>query len=67
MATFWRPVKIGYDFGLLFTAICPFDGDLFAIFLPNMSTLCFDIFQNALKEHIEQKTGKVAQIDLHNY
>jgi hypothetical protein len=52
------PVKIGYDFGLLYVALCPNDGDLFAMFLPNMNVLCFDIFQTALVKHVEQKIGK---------
>lgn len=55
------PVKIGYDFGLLFVALCPFDGDVFVMFLPNMNVLCFDIFQKSLLEHIAQKTNKSSQ------
>jgi len=42
-------------------ALCPFDGDVFAMFLPNMNVLCFDIFQKSLLEHIAQKTNKCIQ------
>jgi transposase len=57
------PMKIGYDFGLLYAAVCPFNGDLFAMFLPNMNIICFDIFQNALLEHIEQKVKAREEVE----
>ena len=44
------PVKLGYEFGYLYTAICPYNGDLFAMFLPNMKRTCFDIFAQNLAE-----------------
>jgi len=50
-----RPVcsiKIGYDYGLLYTAICPYNGDLFALFLPRMNVACFDMFADALAKHV---------------
>lgn len=49
-------VKIGYDFGLLYTALCPYNGDLFAMFLPNMKTVCFDIFVKGILEHTQKQT-----------
>jgi hypothetical protein len=49
------PVKIGYDFGLLYLALCPYNGDIFAMFLPNMDVVCFDIFTQKLQEHVGQK------------
>lgn len=55
------PVKIGYDFGLLYTAICPYDGDIFAMFLPNMDVVCFDIFQDLLVQHVKEKVSNEAQ------
>ena len=54
------PIKIGYQFGHLFTAICPYNGDLFAAFLPSMTTECFQIFTNQLLEH----TGKATTLVL---
>ncbi len=50
------PVKIGYDFGLLYAALCPYNGDLFAMFLPTMQTACFDIFVQGLLEHTQKPT-----------
>lgn len=53
-----RPVcriKLGYEFGYLYTAICPYNGDLFAMFLPNMTTTCFDIFVQNLAQHAQKK------------
>lgn len=48
-------VKIGYDYRLLYTALCPYNGDLFAMFLPNMTAVCFDIFVQNLLEHTKNK------------
>ena len=44
-------VKIAYEFGYLYCAICPFTGDLFALLLPSMKKECFEIF---LKEFERQ-------------
>lgn len=49
-------VRIGYEYGLLYTAICPYNGDLFALFLPNMTTACFEAFSQALLQHRQQPT-----------
>ena len=49
------PVRIGYEFGLLYVAVCPYNGDLFAMFLPNMKTESFDIFVQSLIEHTQAK------------
>jgi transposase-like protein len=54
------PIKIGYQFGHLFTAICPYNGDLFAVFLPSMTTECFQLFTSQLLEH----TGKATTLVL---
>ena len=45
------PSRIGYAFGHLFTAICPATGDLFAMFLPNMTRECFQLFTQQFREH----------------
>lgn len=47
-------VKIGYEFGYLYTAICPFTGDLFCVMLPNMKTECFQIFIREFQAHLAQ-------------
>ncbi len=49
------PVRIGYEFGLLYVALCPYNGDLFAMLLPDMSGLCFDLFRQGLIEHTGQR------------
>lgn len=38
------PVKIAYEFGYLYCALCPFSGDLFCLLLPTMRKECFEIF-----------------------
>ncbi len=45
------PVKIGYEFGYLYCAICPRAGDLFCLLLPNMKKECFQIFIDEFKLH----------------
>ena len=45
------PVGIGYEWGLLYVALCPYNGHLFAMLLPNMNTLCFTVFRQALLEY----------------
>lgn len=45
-------VKIGYEFGYLYTAICPFTGDLFCLLLPNMKKQCFEIFLREFQAHL---------------
>ena len=38
------PVKIGYEFAYLYLALCPYSGEIFAMFLPFMSKECFLLF-----------------------
>ena len=38
------PVRIGYEFGYLYTAINPYRGDIFCLMLPSMSKECFAVF-----------------------
>jgi transposase len=54
------PLRIGYEFGHLFTALCPSTGDLFAMFLPNMTRECFQIFAQQFSQH----TGKATTLVL---
>lgn len=54
----WKPcgerpvcrIKLGYEFGYLYTAICPYNGDLFAMFLPNILIFLPKILPNTLKK-----------------
>jgi len=38
------PMKINYEYFYLYAAIDPFTGHLFALFLPNMKRVTFEIF-----------------------
>ena len=53
------PIKIGYQLGHLFTAICPYNGDLFAVFLPSMTIECFQVFTQQLLAHTSKATTLV--------
>lgn len=46
------PVKIGYEFGYLYCALCPFTGDLFGLLLPNMRKECFAVFLSEFQKHL---------------
>lgn len=48
-------VKIGYEFGYLYTAICPFTGDLFALLMPSMKKECFEIFGREFEAHLRKR------------
>jgi transposase len=37
-------VKIGYQFGYLYSLMCPLTGDLFCLLLPSMEKVCFARF-----------------------
>ncbi|RYX93697.1 hypothetical protein EON78_06180 [bacterium] len=50
------PMKIGYEFGYLYTAIYPKTGDLFCMMLPNMTKDCFEIFTNEFKKTLDKST-----------
>lgn len=48
------PVRIGYEFIHLFLAVCPKTGDMFALFLPNMTAQCFGVFQMEFQKHLDE-------------
>lgn len=50
------PIKIGYEFGYLYTAIYPKTGELFCMMLPNMTKECFEIFIKSFKSTIKGNT-----------
>lgn len=47
-------MNIGYEYRYLYTAICPATGDIFALMLPSMETVCFDIFLQKFSQHIQR-------------
>lgn len=60
------PIQIGYEFGYLYTAICPFTGDLFCLLLPNMKKECFQIFVQEFQAHLRrgQESAAAQEEDL---
>lgn len=50
------PMKIGYEFAYLYTAIVPQTGDLFCLILPRMTKVCFAIFVQEYLQHIDHKS-----------
>lgn len=52
------PMKLGYEWGYLYVAICPYDGDIFSMFCTNLDKECFNIFMDGLEAHLEEKYGK---------
>ena len=48
-------VKLGYQWGYLYVAICPFTGDIFAMFFSHLDKACFATFLQHLQAHLRQK------------
>jgi len=56
-------VKLGYEWGYLYVALCPFTGDTCAWFLSHLDKTCFAFFLEQLQTHLRQKgSGKVLLI-----
>ena len=55
------PVKLGYEWGYLYVALCPFDGDIFAMFFSHLDKDCFRAFLTELQAHRDEqgKQGKI--------
>lgn len=49
------PVKLGYEWGYLYVAICPFTGDMYAMFLSHLDKQCFTYFLEQLQMHLQHK------------
>jgi transposase len=54
------PVKIGYEFAYLYLALCPYNGEVFAMFLPYMNKECFSLFNQQLAHTVEAPTLLIA-------
>ena len=48
------PVRIGYEFGYLYLALCPYTGWLFAMLLPYANTASFRLFCEQLSQELAQ-------------
>ena len=57
------PVKIGYDFGYLYCAICPLTGDLFCLMLPDMKKECFQVFIDEFEKHLNATEETLLIVD----
>ena len=57
-------VKIGYEWGWLYVAICPQTGDMIASFISHLDKECFSMFANQFQNHLEKqnKNGTVLMI-----
>lgn len=54
------PVKIGYAFAYLYLAACPYNGEVFAMFLPYMNKDCFKLFTEQLAQTLPAPTLVIA-------
>ena len=54
------PVKIGYEFGYLYLALCPFTGWLFAMLLPYANRASFGLFWQQLEAELTGPTLLIA-------
>lgn len=48
-------VKLGYEWGYLYVAICPFSADLFAMFFSHLDKACFAHFLEQFQLHLKNK------------
>lgn len=48
-------VRLGYEWGYLYVAICPFTGDMFSMLLTHLDKDCFAEFARQLQEHLKEK------------
>jgi len=54
------PVKLGYEWGYLYVALCPFTADMYALFLSHLDKQCFTYFLHQLQAHLQEKGIKKA-------
>lgn len=54
------PVKIGDEFAYLYLALCPYSGEVFAMFLPYMSKECFLLFAQQMAPTLPAPTLLIA-------
>ena len=57
-------VKIGYEYGNLYCALCPLTGDLFYLLLPSMEKVCFEKFVEEFLEHLKSREPSCAEATL---
>lgn len=47
-------VKIGYEWGYLYVALCPHQGDIFALYCSHLDAACFTFFMEAFQEYLSE-------------
>ena len=48
-------MKLGYEWGYLYVALCPFTADAFAMFFTHLDKTCFAHFLNQFEDHLQMK------------
>lgn len=48
-------VKLGYQWGYLYVALCPYTGDMFAMFFSHLDKVCFAVFLKQLQDHLKRR------------
>ena len=56
------PMKVGYQWGYLYVALCPFTGDVFSMLFTHLDKACFAAFLSHLNLHLNALPGKVLLI-----
>lgn len=49
------PVKLGYEWGYLYVALCPFSGDVFSMLLTHLDKACFACFVQQFQQHLKEQ------------
>jgi hypothetical protein len=48
-------VKLGYEWGYLYVALCAYSGELLAMYFSHLDKACFSVFLQHLQHHLTQK------------
>ncbi|MEM9675957.1 MAG: hypothetical protein AAF992_25425 [Bacteroidota bacterium] len=46
------PIKLGYEWGYLYVAICPYLGDVFALYCSHLDIDCFTYFMSEFQSYL---------------
>lgn len=57
------PIKVGYQWGYLYVALCPFTGDVFSMLFSHLDKACFAVFLHQLNLYLNRASlGKILLI-----
>lgn len=51
-------VKVGYEWGYLYVALSPYQGDVFALYCSHLDTACFTFFMDEFQRYLIEKQIK---------